>query len=991
MPQSYASDYPQGIQVDPEFKAFFEDFYKISDTPEAHEKYSQQFTSDATLVMASKTVKGTEGILALRKGMWEKVVSRSHNPIKIFPFGSGSDEVMLYGTVEYGLKGGGSDSKEWSARAKLVKDDGAVKLAFYQVYLFASSQNRSLPPDPLFGLLSTSPFSPPGPDDIMFALRNRVAAFILLWAITATLPSFAALTIPLPLLADGASIPGMTIAVINIFLILSIIAAAAIIRALPLAALAFFIIRAILKSFKVPDVPSSTGDSFVVRLVRYIREARAKDLRFQLAMMKVIHLADIEVLNQRMAAEVLARQKWQQRALQDEEVVKRLNSEIDKLVRVQAEFLEGVIDRSRYPPLIDRFPALRGTTQDVGTQISTNEPAPDAEDDREISTLFPQAGAETQERQRFANEEISTPVVQTSDPETTPEPIIINQAVSISAEERHRQRFAAQAVQTSVQQAAPAAEESEIGDSGGESVVADPEESALAEELIIELTPPQPSTPDEPFLAQAESVSDDDSSDGDHPDRSTERIAAEILLPEAAEGCGEQSSAEVDQPTQNDDVEQVTAHIAFPIEVAQLPVEEEFDAPPQSHVAQFQHWEDSSPAEFERQEDSPQPLPAAQRELGFAEMVEAPPAQNDVEMAEAPTRTPSPAEAGSHVCSCCRGRFGWHFTKDCPDLTLTEHSFNLAGPYDNTTDPTPNMVDTAPLATDTSLVAEFMGPEICLVCESGPVHTTAECPMFFVGGQTSPMDIQAEEQDVPMGTWYGADESEIPGDNDEYLRQQSAPQFGYSGEMVGSGIAPLAAEGSSMNPVFSEHGIVDTPMLDSEAQADGAAGEGDDEMCYAIDYEPAPDDDEESSRNDVEMADEEHLHEDINSDPPVATVEQEAEAETGEEAAAAAEGSPRAPELAEPEQEAPQDHPPVPNTGDEWVNYYLRAMREGFQDRLWVWYDQREVHDLIRKMNEGPDRAELTEFWNYMQLLEVEARAQADRAGVIFPDKPFKL
>jgi hypothetical protein len=34
-----------------------------------------------------------EEILALRKAMWEKVDSRSHNPIKIFPFGSYSDEV----------------------------------------------------------------------------------------------------------------------------------------------------------------------------------------------------------------------------------------------------------------------------------------------------------------------------------------------------------------------------------------------------------------------------------------------------------------------------------------------------------------------------------------------------------------------------------------------------------------------------------------------------------------------------------------------------------------------------------------------------------------------------------------------------------------------------------------------------------------------------------------------------------------------------------
>ena len=67
--------------------------------------------------------------------MWEKVSSRSHNPIKIFPFGSYSDEVMLYGTVKYGLKSGGESEVDWAARAHLVKVDGKVKMDYYQVYL----------------------------------------------------------------------------------------------------------------------------------------------------------------------------------------------------------------------------------------------------------------------------------------------------------------------------------------------------------------------------------------------------------------------------------------------------------------------------------------------------------------------------------------------------------------------------------------------------------------------------------------------------------------------------------------------------------------------------------------------------------------------------------------------------------------------------------------------------------------------------------------
>jgi len=45
-------------------------------------------------------------ILQIRKGMWTAVASRLHSPLKVFPFGSGSNEVMLHGTVAYTLKDG---------------------------------------------------------------------------------------------------------------------------------------------------------------------------------------------------------------------------------------------------------------------------------------------------------------------------------------------------------------------------------------------------------------------------------------------------------------------------------------------------------------------------------------------------------------------------------------------------------------------------------------------------------------------------------------------------------------------------------------------------------------------------------------------------------------------------------------------------------------------------------------------------------------------
>ncbi|ORY14911.1 hypothetical protein BCR34DRAFT_598817 [Clohesyomyces aquaticus] len=145
MPSAYMSEYPTGVSFDPAYKTFFEEFYAISDSPDAHEKYVEQFTKDAVLVMASRKAKGSDEILTLRKSLWEKVTSRVHRPLRVFPYGAGSDDVMLYGTVSYALKAGGEVEVEWAARAHLVKQggNGKVRMDFYQVYLDTAAQNQS--------------------------------------------------------------------------------------------------------------------------------------------------------------------------------------------------------------------------------------------------------------------------------------------------------------------------------------------------------------------------------------------------------------------------------------------------------------------------------------------------------------------------------------------------------------------------------------------------------------------------------------------------------------------------------------------------------------------------------------------------------------------------------------------------------------------------------------------------------------------------------
>ncbi|KAF5024567.1 hypothetical protein F66182_3330 [Fusarium sp. NRRL 66182] len=134
-----ANDYPvQSDQsVQPDIIDFLQSFYHVSDTPGETTKYVDMFTQDANFVLASKKASGHAEITTLREGMWDAVTSRKHTLYKVFPFGPGAEEVMLYGTVALQLKNGSSAEIEWAARAELARaaSDGKFRLKFYQVYL----------------------------------------------------------------------------------------------------------------------------------------------------------------------------------------------------------------------------------------------------------------------------------------------------------------------------------------------------------------------------------------------------------------------------------------------------------------------------------------------------------------------------------------------------------------------------------------------------------------------------------------------------------------------------------------------------------------------------------------------------------------------------------------------------------------------------------------------------------------------------------------
>ena len=76
----------------------------------------------------------------MRHGMWEKVAKRSHKPQQLYSFGTGSDDIMLFGTVDYVLKDGKGTTVEWAARAHFSKAEGELKMDYYQVYLVCHSE-----------------------------------------------------------------------------------------------------------------------------------------------------------------------------------------------------------------------------------------------------------------------------------------------------------------------------------------------------------------------------------------------------------------------------------------------------------------------------------------------------------------------------------------------------------------------------------------------------------------------------------------------------------------------------------------------------------------------------------------------------------------------------------------------------------------------------------------------------------------------------------
>lgn len=133
------------MSVTPQVASFVKYLYARSDVgPEGHDAYVDLYLPDATLVMDKTQFDGQAGVRKFREAGWEKVATRHHVCKGIFPSPTNPDEVMTYGTVDYGFKDGSKkDGIEFAARLVMDQSKGEPKIKFYQVYIVSAKAERA--------------------------------------------------------------------------------------------------------------------------------------------------------------------------------------------------------------------------------------------------------------------------------------------------------------------------------------------------------------------------------------------------------------------------------------------------------------------------------------------------------------------------------------------------------------------------------------------------------------------------------------------------------------------------------------------------------------------------------------------------------------------------------------------------------------------------------------------------------------------------------
>ncbi|GAA5911616.1 hypothetical protein JCM8208_005692 [Rhodotorula glutinis] len=138
---SYPFSHPPSVpavQLD-----FLQRFYHASDRPDAIDEYLSFLSPNVDFVMGLNAVNGHDAVRQIRQNMWGGVVERSHRPRAVFSAGD-ARELMLHGTVSYGLRDGSRvDNVGWAALVVFAEGD-ELKMRRYQVWLDGAPLSQAL-------------------------------------------------------------------------------------------------------------------------------------------------------------------------------------------------------------------------------------------------------------------------------------------------------------------------------------------------------------------------------------------------------------------------------------------------------------------------------------------------------------------------------------------------------------------------------------------------------------------------------------------------------------------------------------------------------------------------------------------------------------------------------------------------------------------------------------------------------------------------------
>lgn len=125
--------------------AFLENFYKVSDTKDVHQDYTEHFVNDPNRLKFQigpmDPTNSRDGILAWRHKGWEGVTRRKHVVNAVFVNPERENDIMLDGTVEMD-KNGSTVKFHWAGR--MVFDKSSLEaskplIETYKVWLVSTT------------------------------------------------------------------------------------------------------------------------------------------------------------------------------------------------------------------------------------------------------------------------------------------------------------------------------------------------------------------------------------------------------------------------------------------------------------------------------------------------------------------------------------------------------------------------------------------------------------------------------------------------------------------------------------------------------------------------------------------------------------------------------------------------------------------------------------------------------------------------------------